>query len=306
MATLFPAIRRSTLNALLQAQQLHYLYDDHRAVDGVDLNICEGSCFGLLGPNGAGKSTTLSMLEGVLTPSRGQVLFRGFPLDNRYKQSIGIQFQSTALPDYLSVRDCLKLFASFYPRKARIADLIELCQLQEVADKLHFHLSGGQRQRLLLAMSLVNDPELLFLDEPTTGLDPQARLKFWQLVRTLKEQGKTLVLTTHYMDEAQQLCDRIAIMERGRIVAEEAPAVLLEDHFRPHLITLLDSGQAAVPQDDRYPLWRQGDQLVLECDDTQDALNWLSHHNLPLQGLTVRAPNLDDLYLKLTGSQLQP
>ncbi|MEZ9538718.1 ABC transporter ATP-binding protein, partial [Shewanella sp. 10N.286.51.B8] len=156
------------MSVLLSVRGLTHRYGDFTAVNNINLDIEAGQCFGLLGPNGAGKSTTLEILEGVLKPTQGDIRYRGLPIKKNFKQEIGIQFQSTTLPDYLTVKDCLKLFASFYQSHAPISHLIELCQLQEVANQLHFTLSGGQKQRLLLALSLVNDPALLFLDEPTT------------------------------------------------------------------------------------------------------------------------------------------
>ncbi|WP_051252561.1 ABC transporter ATP-binding protein [Ferrimonas kyonanensis] len=293
------------MSTLIHAQALSKRYGDKLAVDHIDLAIEQGSCFGLLGPNGAGKSTTLEMLEGITPPDSGTILFNGQPLSRAYQHAIGIQFQSTALPDYLSVRDCLKLFASFYPKPVALEPLLEQCQLTEVADQLHFHLSGGQRQRLLLAMSLVNDPQLLFLDEPTTGLDPNARQAFWALLQKVKAQGKTILMTTHYMEEAEQLCDRIAIMDRGQIIAEQSPLALIEDHFFPHLVSLPSDRRLPEPPAAEIRVHRQGPQLLLECRDTDGVLKWLSGAGVSLQGLNIRQPNLEDLFLKLTGSTLQ-
>jgi ABC-2 type transport system ATP-binding protein len=202
-----------------------------RAVDGVSFSVPEGICFGLLGPNGAGKSTLIEVIEDVLRPTSGEVLYRGRQRDPRFRQEVGIQFQNTELPDALTVGETLELFRALYDRPARGTDrLVALCRLEDLIDRDNARLSGGQRQRLLLAIALVHDPALVFLDEPTTGLDPQARRHLWDVVRGMKAGGRTLVLTTHYMDEAQALCDRIAIMDQGRIILEGPPAELLRAH----------------------------------------------------------------------------
>ena len=192
---------------LLETRALTKHFRGVAAVNGIDLAIPAGRCFGLLGPNGAGKTTTVEMLEGICTPSSGEIRYRGAPLDARFRQDIGIMFQSTALQDFITGRENLRMFARFYRRSLPLEELVEACTLNEFLDRDTRKLSGGQRQRLLLAIALVNDPDLLFLDEPTTGLDPQARRNFWDLIQRIKARGKTIVLTTHYMEEAYQLCD---------------------------------------------------------------------------------------------------
>jgi ABC-2 type transport system ATP-binding protein len=218
------------MDALIEVRDLVKQFPGVRAVDGVSFALPAGCCFGLLGPNGAGKTTTVEMIEGITPPSSGTILYKSEPLGARFKLEAGIQFQSTALQDFITVRENLRLFRSFYPRGLELDALVALCSLGEFLDRDARKLSGGQRQRLLLALALVNDPDVLFLDEPTTGLDPQARRNFWDLVRSIRARGKTILLTTHYMEEAHVLCDRIAIMDRGRIVAEAAPATLLLEH----------------------------------------------------------------------------
>jgi ABC-2 type transport system ATP-binding protein len=215
---------------ILEVRDLRKRYPQVEAVAGVSLTIAAGTCYGLLGPNGAGKTTTVEMIEGITPPTSGAILYKGAPVDARFKLEAGIQFQSTALQDYITVRENLRMFRAFYPRGMDLDELIRLCSLREYLDRDARKLSGGQRQRLLLALALVNDPDILFLDEPTTGLDPQARRNFWELVRSIKARGKTVLLTTHYMEEAYVLCDRVAIMDRGRIVAEDAPDALLRAH----------------------------------------------------------------------------
>ncbi|AZG73282.1 ABC transporter ATP-binding protein [Shewanella livingstonensis] len=292
------------MSSILIADNLNYSYAKHHVVKNVSINVEQGSCFGLLGPNGAGKSTTLEILEGIKNPATGQVLYKGLPLSKSYSKHIGIQFQMTALPDYLKVRDCLHLFASFYDNPVDIEQLISLCLLDDAIDQFHYQISGGQRQRLLLALSLINDPQLIFLDEPTTGLDPNARMAFWQLLSNIKKQGKTIVLTTHYMEEAQHLCDKVAIINAGEIVVKQPPQTLLKAHFLNHILTLpfnvncpVDS---AVPQ--TFRTRNQGGHYIVECNDAQQAITWLNGLNIPITGLNIRPPNLEDLYLKLTGS----
>ena len=219
------------MQPVLEVRELVKQYPGVRAVDGVSFSIAEGQCFGLLGPNGAGKTTTVEMMEGILEPTSGEVLYRGEPLGAQFREEAGIQFQKTALQDFLTVRETLTLFSRLYPRRRDVDELIRTCALEQVASRDNRKLSGGQMQRLLLAIALVNDPRVLFLDEPTTGLDPQARHNFWELIRSIKAEGRTVMLTTHYMEEAYELCDVIAIMDRGRIIAEGSPSRLLEQHF---------------------------------------------------------------------------
>lgn len=289
----------------MSVRDLTHRYGDFTAVNNINLDIKAGECYGLLGPNGAGKSTTLEILEGLLKPTQGEVLYRGRAIDKNFKQEVGIQFQSTTLPDYLTVYDCLKLFASFYQSHTPIVHLIKLCQLTEIADKLHYNLSGGQKQRLLLALSLINDPTLLFLDEPTTGLDPQARLHFWQLVREIKKQGKTIILTTHYMEEAEQLCDRIAIMDRGQFITEGTPASLLSDNFLPQIVELNGLYSQQDFGDLPIRLSECAGRTRVECHSFNELIAAFKTTTRPLNGMSVRKPNLEDLFLKLTGNELR-
>ena len=199
------------------------------AVNDISFQVKKGICFGLLGPNGAGKTTTIEMMEGILKPTSGKILFKGELIDKRFKEQVGIQFQNTSIQDFLTVRDTLKLFLSLYLKVKPLDEIIEICSLHDIIDRDTKKLSGGQKQRMLLGIALINDPELLFLDEPTTGLDPQARRNFWELIRNIKKSGKTIILTTHYMDEAEVLCDEIAIMDQGKIIVQENPESLLND-----------------------------------------------------------------------------
>ena len=216
---------------LLEARGLVKRYPKVEAVRGVSLQLHPGECFGLLGPNGAGKSTTIEMLEGILPPTEGDVRYRGEPIGARFRQEAGIQFQKTSLQEFLTVRETVTLFQRLYDHALPVDEVLRWCALEDLAGRDNKKLSGGQLQRLLLAVALVNNPAILFLDEPTTGLDPQARRNFWELVQAIKARGTTVMLTTHYMDEAFVLCDRIAIMDNGQFIAAGTPRGLLDEHF---------------------------------------------------------------------------
>jgi ABC-2 type transport system ATP-binding protein len=289
---------------LLEAHDLVQVYPGVRAVDGIGFSVAAGQCFGLLGPNGAGKTTTLEILEGIQEPTSGSVSFRGRPLDREYREAIGIQFQATALQDFQTVRESLTMFRRLYRRTADQDELIRLCNLSEILDRDTRKLSGGQRQRLLLAIALVNDPDLVFLDEPTTGLDPQSRRNFWGLIETVRRRGKTIVLTTHYMEEAERLCDRIAIVDRGRIIAEGAPAHLVRDHFPASVIRLPESAWPATVALPASAERRDG-TLEIFTEEVAPMLSELEHSGVDLNDLRVATPNLEDLFLKLTGHALR-
>ncbi|WP_320827293.1 ABC transporter ATP-binding protein [Reinekea sp.] len=278
-------------------------YGPLTAVDGINFNIAEGCCFGLLGPNGAGKTTTIEMLEGIIKPTSGHISLFGQTATKALYRRVGIQFQHTALPDYLSVAEILRLFASFYEQPTAIADLIALCSLGEFIGQDARKLSGGQRQRMLLALALINDPDLLFLDEPTTGLDPQARRNFWDLIGSIKAQGRTIVLTTHYMDEAQILCDEIAILDQGEIVARGAPTDLLAEHFRGVLVQIPSENLAGKRLDMAFVA--RPDWIEIRTEQVDSTLQQLMAQGIPLAGMQVKSANLDDLFLKLTGHALR-
>jgi ABC-2 type transport system ATP-binding protein len=290
------------MTAILETRGLTKRYDSLVAVDGLDLAIRSGICFGLLGPNGAGKTTTLEMIEGILPPTSGAILFHGQPVGAEFKERMGIQFQSTALPDHLLVGEVLHLFAAFYRRHADLAEVRRLCDLDELWTRDASKLSGGQRQRLLLALAIVNDPEIVFLDEPTTGLDPQARRRFWELVRVIRGRGTTVVLTTHYMEEAYELCDEVAIMDRGRVIAQGSPDELLREHFQGLSIRVpKGAGEWApheLPDCQVFDLTDAWELLTERPEATMRALLDLA---VPLSGIQVRTRNLEDLFLKLTG-----
>jgi ABC-2 type transport system ATP-binding protein len=288
---------------VLEADRLVKQFRGVRAVDGISFEVAEGHCFGLLGPNGAGKSTTIEMLEGLLPPTSGAVRFRGQPLGPHYRERVGIQFQTTALQDFLTVRENLDFFGALYPRRRDNAELIAQCRLEEFLDRDSRKLSGGQRQRLLLALALINDPELLFLDEPTTGLDPQARRNFWELVQTIKRAGKTIVLTTHYMEEAYLLCDEIAIVDHGRIIARGSPAALLAEHFDDSVLELPAVELAKI--NGALPVKRRGDLAEVHTADIDATIATLLAARVSLTHLRIRPRTLEDLFLELTGKELR-
>ena len=279
-----------------------------QAVAGVSFSVRAGTCFGLLGPNGAGKSTTVEMLEGVARPSAGEVLFRGETIHfgssaKQYRDRVGIQFQSTALQEFLTVRENLRFFAALYPKTRSEAELIRVCRLEDFLDRDTKKLSGGQRQRVLLAIALINDPEIVFLDEPTTGLDPQARRNFWELVRGIKGEGKTVILTTHYMEEAYELCDDIAIMDHGRIIARGSPKTLLAEHFQDSVIVLPTALAAPLAEQMRFV--DRGERSELSTPDIAGTIEALRGAGVDLAQLSIRQPTLEDLFLKLTGQDLR-
>jgi ABC-2 type transport system ATP-binding protein len=291
------------ITSILETRGLTKRYKELTAVDGLNLSIRSGICFGLLGPNGAGKTTTLEMIEGILPPSGGEILFHGEPAGLGFRERMGIQFQSTALPDYLHVGEVLALFSAFYKKNANTDELRKLCDLDEFWTRDASHLSGGQRQRLLLALALVNDPEIVFLDEPTTGLDPQARRKFWELVRLIRERGKTVVLTTHYMEEAYELCDEIAIMDHGRVIAQGSPNELLREHFSGLSIRIpkLDGQSWGLNSIPGCQVFDRQDAYEILTDNPESTMRALLDRSIPLEGVQIRNRNLEDLFLKLTG-----
>jgi ABC-2 type transport system ATP-binding protein len=290
--------------SLLQVENLGKSYPGVRAVDGVSFSVTEGSCFGLLGPNGAGKTTTLEILEGITEPDQGRILYRGAPRNDHFREIIGIQFQHTAMQDFLTVHEALKLFASFYRRLRPMQELIDLCDLGELLDRDTRKLSGGQRQRLLLAIALINDPDIVFLDEPTTGLDPQSRRNFWRLVEDIKREGKTILMTTHYMEEASVLCDEIAVVDRGRIIEQGRPEQLLSTHFPRALVRL---PRAIMPDPETLPPGFAADRqyAIAATNDIDRTLAELNRLAVPLDELHISTPTLDDLFLKLTGHGLR-
>ena len=234
-----PAHIRTPSNLAVKCEGLRKQYGAVVAVDGLSLDVDRGECFGLLGPNGAGKTTTIEILEGLLTPDEGdvQVLGRRWATDEReLRQRLGIQLQETQLNDKLTVEETLRLFRSFYNQGRTIDELLQIVELEPKRSSWVGKLSGGQKQRLSIACSLAGNPELLFLDEPTTGLDPQSRRQLWDVLRAFREGGGTVLLTTHYMDEAQVLCDRVGIVDHGKLIALGTPAELIASLGAPRVV----------------------------------------------------------------------
>lgn len=292
------------MQPILRIEHLRKQYGSVVAVEDVSFSIAEGICFGLLGPNGAGKTTTIEMIEGIIEPSAGTILYRGAPRARNFLQEIGIQFQATALMDFMTVRETLQLFSQFYDQAEPLEELVRQCDLGDFLDRYANKLSGGQQQRLLLALAVLNRPQLVFLDEPTTGLDPQARRNFWQLIKSIKKRGATIILTTHYMDEAEQLCDELAIMDRGRIIASGSPQQLLREHFG-YLYVCLDRADCEPVLHHFTDTEMHGDRVFIRTQSAEKTLQALMAQGVSLHSLSVRNPTLEDLFLKLTGHHLR-
>jgi len=303
-------------NLAVEARGLQKRFRDVEAVRGLDLEVVRGEVFGLLGPNGAGKTTTLEMLEGLQPPDAGEIRILGRDWRTQgteIRGRIGVQFQSTQLDDKVKVREALEMFASFYPRSRTPSDLLRLVQLEDKAEAFQSRLSGGQRQRLALALALVNDPELVFLDEPTTGLDPQARQGLWDIVRRLQSEGRTVLLTTHYMEEAEVLCDRVGIMDHGRILELGSPRDLVAGLQQPSHAEIEFLGEPPDPAplaallgrsvDVKSPCW-----VIPLSDprhDLQQLLNGIERLDVPMRQLHVRRASLEDVFLQRTGRSLR-
>jgi len=288
------------------------------AVNGLDLEVQEGECFGLLGPNGAGKTTTIEILEGLLKPTSGEVEVLGERWgknDDALRQRLGISLQETRLAEKLTVLETLTMFRSFYAQGVDPREVLEQVSLTEKANAYVGKLSGGQRQRLAVACALVGDPELLFLDEPTTGLDPQSRRQLWDILRNLRSQGRTVLITTHYMDEAERLCDRVAIVDHGRVIAQGSPQQLIAQLGGEHLIEFaLDEGEfLADPELHALPavvsVRREEDAYCLAVTaphiTVPALLQLLQKDNRRLARLTTRHASLEDVFVTLTGRHLR-
>lgn len=289
---------------LLEVKSLFKHYGKVKAVNDVSFSVREGSCFGLLGPNGAGKTTTIEIMESIQKPDSGEIYYKGKKTTHSFKEKIGIQFQNTSLQEFLTVKETLELFSRLYPSHKPIDEIIRVCSLEEFINQDNRKLSGGQRQRMLLGIALINNPDLLFLDEPTTGLDPQARRNFWRLIENIKAEGKTIVLTTHYMDEAEFLCDEVVIMNHGRIIEQGPPKDLLRKHFGDAVIRVPASSITAGFHLSCETEKRE-DFLNIRCKDMNQTIQELINQGISLEGLTVERNNLDDLFLKLTGTSLE-
>jgi ABC-2 type transport system ATP-binding protein len=293
------------MEPILEVKNLVKQYDKVVAVDGISFALRQGVCFGLLGPNGAGKTTTIEIIEDVIPTTDGEIYYKGQPRTPAFREEVGIQFQSTALLNFLTVRETLETFQSFFRKTVSIEALVKLCRLAEFLDQYNDRISGGQRQRFLLALALINQPELLFLDEPSTGLDPQARRNLWDLIEGIKAEGKTIILTTHYMEEAQFLCDEVVIMDYGKIIAQGAPAELIHQYSSG--MTVILPRHRFSPENNRFalPVHKVKDTIEIETDDVNQCLEQLITHGVDLSDITVRSPNLETVFLNLTGRKLR-
>ncbi len=303
----------------VEATDLKKYYGATKAVDGVSLSVEAGEVFGMLGPNGAGKTTTTEIIEGLRLPDSGEARVLGLDVrreTRKVKERIGVQLQTTALYPRLNVREVLNLFATFFSGPKRSTDeLIDLVNLREKEKTLSKDLSGGQRQRLSVALALINKPEVVFLDEPTTGLDPQARRSMWETIRHVQASGATVFLTTHYMDEAQLLCDRVAVVDMGKIIALDTPNALISQHFRERAIEfdltspMPPEGTFRTLKGVTRPGVREGEHVTVYSEDTTATLSHLTSlsetDGLKFDDLHVRRATLEDVFLKLTGKRIR-
>ena len=304
----------------IQCRDLRKTYDGKvEAVRGLNLEIQTSECFGLLGPNGAGKTTTIEILEGLLEPTSGQVTILGRTWNENareLREAMGISLQETRLSEKLTVLETVELFSGFYRQPRAPREVLEQMQLEEKADSWVGKLSGGQRQRLAVATALVGNPKVLFLDEPTTGLDPQSRRQLWDIIRTFQQAGGTVLLTTHYMDEAERLCDRLAIVDHGQVIAEGTPADLIDRLGGHHMVEFQVSGNANGSDVDG---WRAlpGVESVrhdngLVCLNVREPhltipalLDAVTKEGRQLLHLTTRQASLEDVFVRLTGRHLR-
>ena len=304
--------------ACIEVRGLRKWYGDFEAVRGIDFEVGSGEVFGLLGPNGAGKTTTVEILEGLRPRTAGAVSVLGYDpgLQARdLKQRIGVCLQATNLPEKITVIEALELFAAFYNRSTDPRKLLDRLQLSEKRNAFYSTLSGGQKQRVALALALVNDPQLLFLDEPTTGLDPQVRLEIHGLIQELKDAKRTIILTTHYIEEAERLCDRVAIIDQGRIIACGTPRELQERTLGHSRVDV----EINLPAPEQLPVFVDGDRLVLSDDRRRlmlssanpargivEIVKWIDQtEGLELTDIHLKRPTLEDVFIELTGRTLR-
>ena len=305
-----------TDEAVISCIGLRKHYPDVKAVDGLDLDVLRGECFGLLGPNGAGKTTTIEILEGLNTPDGGEVRILGLTWEDderELRERIGVSLQETQLSEKLTVYETLRLFRSFYRNGPDPDALLKSLSLDEKRDARVGKLSGGQKQRLAVACALVGEPDILFLDEPTTGLDPQSRLQLWEVVAEYRRRGGTVLLTTHYMEEAERLCDRIAIVDHGKRIALGTPQQLIARLEAPHIIEF--ASEPAMTEADFTQLTgfhgatRRGDRWQLRVDSLATSVPQLlavvDARGARLQTLSTHAATLEDLFVALTGRELR-
>lgn len=310
---------QTATHAMIEVRGLVKRYGDFTAVKGIDLDVKPNEIFGILGPNGAGKTTSLEMIEGLRDPDEGTILVNGIDVTinpEQVKRQIGVQLQTTSLFDHLSIRELIGLFTSLYngdTSSEHIDRLIHLVSLEEKEGANAKELSGGQQQRLSIALALVNDPLIVFLDEPTTGLDPQARRKLWDVIRNLRDENKTIVLTTHYMEEAETLCDRVAVMDNGEIIANDTPLALVQSLDQVATIRARVNGKLETERLEPLPGVMNVDivdgQLQMQTEDVQATLSALlriaGDLDIRLDNLTTSSANLEDVFLAYTGRSLR-
>jgi ABC-2 type transport system ATP-binding protein len=304
------------MDTVVEVRNLTKRYDDLVAVNDVSFDIEKGEIFGLLGPNGAGKTTTVEMIESLRKPDGGVILICGLDVSkslDRVKEVIGVQLQSTTIYDKIRVGEAIDLFGGYYQRPLLTDEVLDKVSLSDKRDSFVEALSGGQKQRLAIALAMVNDPEILFLDEPTTGLDPQARRNVWDIIEGLKERGKTIVLTTHYMEEAERLCNRVGIMDMGRIIAIDTPKDLIAKQnleSAVELVTHNGSARKILQQLGRVnKITSEGDTIIIHTREASSVLIELvrmsEDNGLNLENISVRKATLEDVFLELTGKKLR-
>ena len=304
------------MSAAVQVNCLVKRYGTVVAVNDVSLSIDEGEIFGILGPNGAGKTTLIESMEGLRKPESGSVSVCGLDVSketDKIKEIIGVQLQNTSIYDRIKVAEVLDLFARYYRNAVPTCELLAAVSLEEKKDSYVNTLSGGQKQRLALALALVNDPKVLFLDEPTTALDPQARRNIWGIIESLHQRGKTVILNTHSMEEAEQLCERVAIMDAGRVIALDTPANLIVSQKLSSAVEFMSNNGASKDFFEQLPgvtkVSQDGHRFVLHTDEASTLLTDLVHLNeekhLKLEHISVRSSTLEDVFLNLTGKALR-
>ncbi len=307
----------SATSPAISVHGLKKSYGDVHAVKGIDFEIQTGEVFGLLGPNGAGKTTTVEILEGLRARTGGQVSVLGFDPDKqrqRLKDRIGVCLQATNLPGKIRVHEAMDVFASFYSHNVNLDQLLKRLQLEEKRNAFYETLSGGQKQRLALALALLNDPQLIFLDEPTTGLDPQVRAEIHLLLEELKREQRTILLTTHYIEEAERLCDRVAIVDEGRIIALDTPSRLQQQSRNASSIVVTCA--TAFPE--TRPAWAEATESTLDLTGQTltvrsrrpaatlvDLVKWIDQQALELTDVRLKQPSLEDVFIEMTGKSLR-